>query len=85
MSVDHLHAQGGAMLPLGVCPQEGGMAVDVEPWPEEAVEEEESGGPPVGEVPSCRGPRGWGVGQEDVHPMPPPKPPREGYGEGFQG
>lgn len=43
--------------------------MDVEPGAEEAMEEEEGPGPPVGEVLPGAGPRGRGVGQEDVHPV----------------
>lgn len=54
------------------------MAVDVEPGAEEAMEEEEGPGPPVGEVLPGAGPRGRGVGQEDVHPVAQKEPPGEG-------
>jgi hypothetical protein len=57
------------VAPLGVGPDQRGVAVDVEPGAEEAVEEEEGGGPPVGEVLPGRGPRGRGMGEEDIYPV----------------
>lgn len=69
---------------MGGLPEEGNVAVHVDPGAVEAVEEGEGWASPVGEVlPRARS-WGRGVGEEEVHPVALSKPPGEGKGEGLQ-